>query len=83
MSNPLFNLMCGNPMQIMEQMANANPQQMLMNMLKQQNPQGYEQLQRLMNSGQDPKQILSQLTGNMTPRQTQQLKAYASQFGIK
>ena len=49
MSNPLFNLMCGNPMQIMEQMANANPQQMLMNMLKQQNPQGYEQLQRLMN----------------------------------
>lgn len=83
MSNPLFNMMNGNPMQIIGQMANTNPQQMLMNMLKQQNPQGYEQLQQMMNSGQDPQQILNQLTSNMTPQQMQQLKAYASQFGIK
>lgn len=83
MSNPLFNMMNGNPMQIIGQMANANPQQLLMNMLKQQNPKGYEQLQQMMNSGQDPRQILNQLTSNMTPQQMQQLKAYASQFGIK
>ena len=83
MSNPLFDMMNGNPMKIIGQMANTNPQQLLMNMLKQQNPKGYEQLQQMMNSGQDPRQILNQLTSNMTPQQMQQLKAYASQFGIK
>lgn len=83
MPNPLFDMMNGNPMQIIGQMANTNPQQLLMNMLKQQNPKGYEQLQQMMNSGQDPRQILSQLTSNMTPQQMQQLKSYASQFGIK
>ena len=83
MSNPLFDMMNGNPMQIIGQMANANLQQLLMNMLKQQNPKGYEQLQQMMNGGQDPRQILNQLTSNMTPQQMQQLKAYASQFGIK
>lgn len=83
MSNPLFDMMNGNPMKIIGQMANTNPQQLLMNMLKHQNPKGYEQLQQMMNSGQDPRQILNQLTSNMTPQQMQQLKAYASQFGIK
>ena len=83
MSNPLFDMMNGNPMKIIGQMANTNPQQLLMNMLKQQNPNGYEQLQQMMNRGQDPRQILNQLTSNMTPQQMQQLKAYASQFGIK
>lgn len=83
MSNPLFDMMNGNPMKIIGQIANTNPQQLLMNMLKQQNPKGYEQLQQMMNSGQDPRQILNQLTSNMTPQQMQQLKAYASQFGIK
>ena len=83
MSNPLFGMRNRNPMKIIGQMANTNPQQLLMNMLKQQNPKGYEQLQQMMNSGQDPRQILNQLTSNMTPQQTQQLKAYASQFGIK
>ena len=83
MSNPLFNMMNGNPAQIINQMASTGPQQMLMNMLKQQNPQGYQQLQQMMNSGQDPQQILNELTSQMTPQQMQQLKAYASQFGIK
>lgn len=83
MSNPLFDMMNGNPIQIIGQMVNTNPQQLLMNMLKQQNPKGYNQLQQMMNSGQDPRQILNQLTSNMTPQQMQQLKAYASQFGIK
>ena len=83
MSNPLFDMMNGNPMQIIGQMANTNPQQLLMNMLKQQNPKGYDQLRQMMNSGQDPRQILNQLTSNMTSQQMQQLKAYASQFGIK
>lgn len=83
MSNPLFDMMNGNPMQIIGQMANTNPQTLLMNMLRQQNPKGYDQLQQMMNSGQDPQQILNQLTSNMTPQQMQQLKAYASQFGIK
>lgn len=83
MSNPLFNMMNGNPSQIINQMASMSPQQMLMNMLKQQNPQGYQQLQQMMNSGQDPQVILNQLTSKMSPQQMQQLKAYASQFGIK
>lgn len=83
MGNPLFDMMNGNPAQIISGLANANPQQMAMNLLKQQNPQAYQQFQQLMQSGQDPQQILNQMTSQMTPQQIQQLKAFASQFGIK
>ena len=83
MSNPLFDMMNGNPAQIISGLANANPQQLALNMLRSQNPQAYQQFQQLMQSGQDPQQILNQMTSQMTPQQMQQLKAFASQFGIK
>lgn len=83
MSNPLFDMMNGNPVQILNQMANISQQQLLMNMLRQQNPKVYQELQQMVNSGRDPQQILAELTSNMTPQQLQQLKAYANQFGIK
>lgn len=83
MSNPLFDMINGNPIQILNQMSNISLQQLLMNMLRQQNPKGYQELQQMMNSGRDPQQILAELTSNMTPQQLQQLKAYANQFGIK
>lgn len=79
MGNPLFDMMNKNSSNIFT----GNPQQILMNMLKQQNPQGYNQLQQMMNSGENPQQILEQLTNNMSQQQMQQLRAYASQFGIK
>lgn len=82
MSNPLFNMMNPNPMNLVKGMMNGNPQDMLMNMLKQQNPQGYQQLQQLMNSGQDPNKILEQMMGNLNPQQKAQIKQMAKQFGI-
>lgn len=82
MSNPLFNIMNPNPMNLVKGMMNGNPQDMLMNMLKQQNPQGYQQLQQLMNSGQDPNKILEQMMGNLNPQQKAQIQQMAKQFGI-
>ncbi|MFR6361663.1 hypothetical protein [Amedibacterium intestinale] len=83
MSNPLFNIMNPNPMNLVKGMMNGNPQDMLMNMLKQQNPQGYQQLQQLMNSGQDPNKILEQMMGNLNPQQKAQIQQMAKQFGIR
>ncbi len=82
MSNPLFNMMNPNPMNLVKGMMNGNPQDMLMNMLKQQNPQGYQQLQQLMNSGQDSNKILEQMMGNLNPQQKAQIQQMAKQFGI-
>lgn len=82
MSNPLFNMMNPNPMNLVKGMMNGNPQDMLMNMLKQQNTQGYQQLQQLMNSGQDPNKILEQMMGNLNPQQKAQIQQMAKQFGI-
>ena len=72
-----------NPMNLLQGMMNGNPQQMLMNMLQQRNPQGYQKLQQMMNSGQDPNKILNDLMGQMTPEQKAQLQKLASQFGIR
>lgn len=83
MSNPLFNMMNPNPMNLLQGIMGGNPQQMLMNMLQKQNPQGYAQLQQLMNSGEDPQKILEKMMSQMTPQQKAQLQQMASQFGIK
>ena len=83
MSNPLFNMMNPNPMNLLQGIMGGNPQQMLMNMLQKQNPQGYQQLQQMMNSGQDPQQILNEMMSKMTPEQKAQLQNIANQFGIK
>ena len=83
MSNPLFDMMNPNPMNLLKGIMGGNPQQMLMNMLQKQNPQGYQQLQQMMNSGQDPQQILNEMMSKMTPEQKAQLQNIANQFGIK
>lgn len=83
MANPLFDMMNPNPMSLMQGIMNGNPQQMLMNMLRQQNPQGYQQLQQMMQSGANPNQLLQQMMSQMTPQQKAQLQQMANQFGIK
>lgn len=76
--NPLKSIMSNmNPMNM------GNPQQMLMNMLSQKNPQAFQQFQMLMNSGQNPQMILNQMMGNLNPQQKQQLQQMAKQFGIR
>ncbi len=66
--NPLRNMM--------------NPQQMLMNMLSQKNPQAYQQFRMLMNSGQNPQMLLSQMMNNLNSNQKAQLEQMAKQFGL-
>ena len=60
-----------------------NKQKIVMNMLKQQNPQAFQQVQGMMQSGQDPNKILSQMMDQLSPQQKQQIQAMAQQFGIK
>lgn len=83
--NPLKAMMSGgaNPMNMIQGMMNGNPQQMLMNMLQQRNPQGYQQLQQMMQSGQDPNKIAQQMMAQMSPQQKAQLEQMAKQFGIR
>lgn len=81
--NPLKDMINPNPMNMIQGLASMNPQQMAMNMLRQQNPQAFQQVQGMMQSGQDPQQILSQMMDQMTPQQKQQVQAMAQQFGIK
>ena len=85
MSNPLFDIMQGkNPLQMFNNiMLNANPQDMMLKTLQQQNPNAYNQLQNLMNSGADPQVVLNQMLLQLTPQQKQQLEQLAKQFGVK
>ena len=55
--------------------------QSLMNQLQQRNPQGYQTLQNLMQSKNDPQKILKQMMGNITPEQRQSILSQAKQFG--
>ena len=83
MSNPLFNMMNPNPMNLFQGMMGGNPQEMLMNLLKNQNPQAFQQIQQMMASGQDPQQMLNEMLNKMTPEQKAQLQQMANQFGIR
>lgn len=84
MSNPLKSMMPGNNLgNMFSSVMNTSPQQMAMSMLQKQNPQGYQMLQQMMQSGKNPQDILNQLTANMNPQQIAQIKQIASQFGIK
>lgn len=60
----------------------TNPQQMLMNMLRQQNPQGFNQLQALMSSGQDPQKLVQMYMNQMTPSQLNTIQQMANKLGI-
>lgn len=84
MSNPLKSMLGGmNPMNIIQGMMGSNPQEMLINMLKQKNPQGFEQLKQMQESGQDPNKILEGMMSKMTPEQKAQIQQFGSQFGIR
>lgn len=73
-----------NPLKsMMGQMNPMNLQQMAMDLLRQRNPQGYQQLQQLMQSGQDPKKITQQMMSNLSPQQKAQVEQMAHQFGIR
>ena len=82
MMNPLKNnLICNkNPMQAVASMSNED---MLLNMLKQQNPQGYDTLMTLMKSGQNHNAILQQMMGNISPQQKAQIEQFAKQFNLR
>lgn len=60
-----------------------NPQQMLLGMLQQRNPQAFKQVQQLMKSGQNPKVLLNNMMGQLTPQQKQQFENVAYQYGLK
>jgi hypothetical protein len=55
---------------------------MLLNKLRQQNPQGYQQIQQWMNSGQNPQQIINQMlqSGQITQEQLNQVQGMANQM---
>ena len=67
--NPLMNMM--------------NPQQMLLGILQRRNPQAFNQVQQLMQSGQNPQVLLNNMMGQLTPQQKQQFESVASQYGLK
>ena len=77
MVNSLKGMMGYNPLPM------SNPETMLMNMLAQKNPQAYQQFIQLRNSGQNPQQILNSLTANIPQQEMQQIRAIATQFGIR
>lgn len=90
MSNPLFSMMKGmnnmspfgnNPVSML--MNGGNPQQILMSMLQQQNPQAYQQVQEMMRVGKNPKDVIKQLTSTMDQSQIAYIMQMANRFGIK
>lgn len=85
--NPLFNMMNGSknsPISMIQSvLKSGNPQQAMMDMLKNKNPQAYQQLQQMMSSGQNPQDILNAMLSNMNPQQRQQIENIAKQFGFK
>ena len=60
-----------------------NPQQMLLGMLQQINPQAFNQVQQLMQSGKNPQVLLNNMMGKLTPQQKQQFESVAYQYGLK
>lgn len=55
---------------------------MVMNILKQKNPQGYNMINQLRQNGTNPNAMLNQIMGNMQPQQRQQLLQNAKQYGV-
>ena len=75
MANPLKSFMGGgtNPLGGM-----MNPQNMLMNMLKQRNPQMFSQVNQMMNSGVNPNDFMKQM--GVTPQQMEMAKQQAKKM---
>ena len=76
MSNPIFNAFFSNNKQ------SFTPQNMIMNMVKQNNPQVFNQIQTLMQNGVNPEQYARNQIANASPQQVEQVKQVARQFGI-
>ena len=55
---------------------------MLMNQIKMKDPQNYQSLNQLMNSGGSPEQILQQEMKKRTPQEIQQVLIQAKQLGV-
>lgn len=72
-NNPLMNMMGGNNPLTM--LGGGNPQQIVMNMLKQKNPQAYQQIEQMMNSGMKPQDAMKQM--GVTPDQLEKVKQQA------
>jgi len=53
-----------------------------MNQLKMRNPQKANQIQNLMNSNGDPRELLKQTINQYTPEQLQQFSQFANSMGI-
>lgn len=59
-----------------------NPQNMILNMMKQQNPQMFQAMNQIMQSGANPQQLVQQQLRNMNPQQIEQAKQMARQMGM-
>lgn len=55
--------------------------QVLMSQLQSRNPQGFQIIQKLMNNNSNPEQLVTQLMGNATPEQKQNILKQAKQYG--
>lgn len=53
-----------------------------MNQLQSKNPQGFQIVNQMMNSGGNPKQLLQQLISKSNPQQLQGIMQQAKQFGV-
>ena len=53
-----------------------------MSQLKSKSPQGFQIVQKLMNSNGNPEPLISQLMGNATPEQKQSILTQAKQYGV-
>ena len=75
MANPLKSFMGGNSNPIAGMMG---PQNMLMNMLKQRNPQMFNQVSQMMNNGVNPNDFMKQM--GVTPQQMEMAKQQAKKM---
>lgn len=55
---------------------------MLMNQLQNRNPQGYQMINKMMNSGGNPQDMLQQIMGNATPQQMENILKQAKNYGV-
>lgn len=92
MANPLLNKMSNaivnnamknNPfMNLINMARNGSNPQALINTISQSNPQVGNQLQQLMSSGQDPRQILNNMMANRSPLEIENFKNALSGIGF-
>lgn len=60
---------------------NSQQIQMMLNRVKMINPQGYQMINNLMNSGGNPMVLLKQILGNKTPEQLNSFFSQAKSMG--